>query len=289
MKKYRAIFFDWDGTAVVSRTASADKVIKPMIELLKQEIKLIIISGTTYENINGGLLHTLVPQEYLGNLYLGLGRGAYNYGFTGGEPVLMNCILPNAEEKILIHKITFSVHQYLLQKHNLNTDIVFSRPNYCKLDIMVDKNRKDKLFLQIDEISQAETLLKKHGLKNGLTDIINICKEIAHKYSINIDVTTDAKYVEIGISTKSDNVNYFMDKVIAANSITKEECCFFGDEFTYLTDDIRGSDAYMITNQTIDCDFFDVSSKPLKLPTNVNHIGGGTDKFIDFLSRQCKL
>lgn len=289
MKKYKAIFYDWDGTAVVSRTAPVDKVIKPMTELLKQNVKLIIISGTTYENINGGLLHTLIPAQYLNNLYLGLGRGAYDYGFAEGEPVLMKCILPNAEEKILIHKITFSIHEYLLQNYGLNTDVVFSRPNYCKLDIMVEKNRNDKLFLQTDEISQAETLLKEHGLKNGLTDIIKICKDIANGYDTRIDVTTDAKYVEIGMSTKSDNVDYFMDEIIAANDITKEECCFFGDEFTYLTDDIKGSDAYMITDKTMDCDFFDVSHTPLKLPDNVVHLGGGTDKFIDFLERQCRL
>ena len=36
MKKYKAIFFDWDGTAVVSRKASADQVAKPMKRLLAE-------------------------------------------------------------------------------------------------------------------------------------------------------------------------------------------------------------------------------------------------------------
>ena len=30
MKKYKAIFFDWDGTAVLSRKAPVDEVVAPM-------------------------------------------------------------------------------------------------------------------------------------------------------------------------------------------------------------------------------------------------------------------
>ena len=41
MKKYKAIFFDWDGTAVVSRKASADQVAKPMKRLLAEGVKLV--------------------------------------------------------------------------------------------------------------------------------------------------------------------------------------------------------------------------------------------------------
>lgn len=37
MKKYSAIFFDWDGTAVTSRRAPADEACKAMKPLLAQE------------------------------------------------------------------------------------------------------------------------------------------------------------------------------------------------------------------------------------------------------------
>ena len=49
MKKYKAIFFDWDGTAVLSRTAPVDEVVVPMKKLLAQGIRLVIVSGTTIE------------------------------------------------------------------------------------------------------------------------------------------------------------------------------------------------------------------------------------------------
>ncbi len=50
-KGYRAIFFDWDGTAVTSRKAPVDEIVSRMKGLLNKGIKLAIISGTTIENI----------------------------------------------------------------------------------------------------------------------------------------------------------------------------------------------------------------------------------------------
>ena len=54
LKKYKAIFFDWDGTAVMSRRAPVDQAVAAMRPLLQKGIKLIIVSGTTIENIAGG-------------------------------------------------------------------------------------------------------------------------------------------------------------------------------------------------------------------------------------------
>lgn len=79
--KPRAVFFDWDGTAVYSRKAPADAALSAMRPLLAQGVKLVIVSGTTIENIAGGQLEKWFTPEELKNLYLGLGRGAYNYAF----------------------------------------------------------------------------------------------------------------------------------------------------------------------------------------------------------------
>lgn len=83
MKKYKAIFFDWDGTAVLSRKAPVDKAVEAMRPLLDAGIKLAVISGTTMENIAGGEIERYFTEKQLSNLYLGLGRGAYNYTFEG--------------------------------------------------------------------------------------------------------------------------------------------------------------------------------------------------------------
>ena len=82
MKHYKAIFFDWDGTAVLSRKAPVEDAVNAMRPLLDKGVKLCIVSGTTYENIAGGKLHSYFTPKQLENLYLGLGRGAFDYGYN---------------------------------------------------------------------------------------------------------------------------------------------------------------------------------------------------------------
>ena len=53
LKQYKAVFFDWDGTAVTSRTAPAEAAVSAMRPLLEKGVKLAIVSGTTLENIAG--------------------------------------------------------------------------------------------------------------------------------------------------------------------------------------------------------------------------------------------
>lgn len=78
-KKYKAIFFDWDGTAVMSRQAPVEEAVAAMKPLLASGVKLVIVSGTTYDKIASGKIHEHFTPEEASNLYLGLGRGAYNY------------------------------------------------------------------------------------------------------------------------------------------------------------------------------------------------------------------
>ena len=57
-KKYKAIFFDWDGTAVMSRQAPVEEAVAAMKPLLASGVKLVIVSGTTYDKIASGKIHS---------------------------------------------------------------------------------------------------------------------------------------------------------------------------------------------------------------------------------------
>ncbi len=168
LKKYKAIFFDWDGTAVMSRRAPVDQAVAAMRPLLQKGIKLIIVSGTTIENIAGGKIESYFAEEELKNLYLGLGRGAYNYSFKDGIPYIFKNMVPDKGEILKIHQICFEIHQTLKEKYDFDTDIVFSRPNYCKIDLMVENQRGDNLFMQEDELGCLRETLKEHGMEDGL-------------------------------------------------------------------------------------------------------------------------
>ena len=109
-KQYKAIFFDWDGTAVISRKAPVDDAVAVMKPLLAKGIKLVVVSGTTYENIAGGRLHEYFTPEELTHLWLGLGRGAYNYRYhEDGSPYIWKHCIPGKEEMLAIHDTAYAI------------------------------------------------------------------------------------------------------------------------------------------------------------------------------------
>ncbi|MDO4322715.1 MAG: HAD hydrolase family protein [Lachnospiraceae bacterium] len=290
LKKYKAIFFDWDGTAVLSRRAPVTDAAEAMKPLLRQGIKLVIVSGTTIENIAQGKLEELFEKEELANLYLGLGRGAYNYAFDdGGKAYIFQDEIPDKEKLLQIHRICFEIHQRLLEQYDYETDIVFSRPNYCKIDLMVKESRGANLFMQANELDMLKETMRGCGLDGGLQEMIGLAKEAGRRFQVDVVPTCDAKYLEVGISSKSDNVNAILQKLENDFGIRAEDCAFWGDEYVGIEPGIFGSDSFMKTNRTENGDFFDVSEVPGDRPERVTVVGGGVERFLDFLRRQAEV
>ena len=268
MKHYKAIFFDWDGTAVLSRKAPVEDAVNAMRPLLDKGVKLCIVSGTTYENIAGGKLHSYFTPKQLENLYLGLGRGAFDYGYnTAGEPTVLVDRVPDAKGILAVHDACYRIHRELLEKYGMNTDIVFSRPNYCKIDLMPANNRGENLFLQEGEAARLQHILQQHGI-DSIETVIAMAESFGTP-EMPLRATTDAKYLEVGPTGKSDNV----DALFARFGFAAEDCCFWGDEFIGVTDSIFGSDAGMLTEKTKSGDFYDVSDLEGVRPEQVKHLG----------------
>lgn len=288
-KKYKGIFFDWDGTAVTSRKAPVDQVVGPMKALLSQGIKLAVISGTTMENIGEGRLHTYFTVQERKNLFFGLGRGAYNYSFDDlGQPYIFQNRLPDSQKLLQIHEVSYRIHRQLLERYGIPTDIVFSRPNYCKIDLMVENNRGDALFLQEGEKEKLLEMLSSHGFGGGLSGMINLAKEIGKEEGLPVIATTDGKYLEVGISSKSDNVEVLAEYFKEHFDIGPRECAFWGDEYLGFGEGIYGSDSFMITPRTREGDFFDVSQTLGERPREVQVVGGGVSRFLEFLREQAR-
>ena len=262
---------------------------KDMKKLLKSGVKLIIISGTTIENIAGGKLQQYFEEDELKNLYLGLGRGAFNYSFNDKkEPYIYSDMIPSKETSIKIHELCFEIHKELYDKYGICTDIVFSRPNYCKIDLMVDNNRGENLFFQDNELETLRNNLKNHNFGGGVIGLIKLAEEVGNRLGVIVSATTDAKYLEIGISCKSNNVETMLQHLGRYCNIRPNECCYFGDEYLELDKGIFGSDSFMITEYSKEGDFFDVSEASGIRPKEVNILGGGVSSFLKFLEDQSK-
>lgn len=298
-KKYKAVFFDWDGTAVLSRKAPVDEAVAAMKPLLNRGVKLVIVSGTTIENIAGGEIEKYFSKEELENLYLGLGRGAFNYAFREGKPYVFRNMLPDMECLEKIHRICFETHMELKREYDFETDIVFSRPNYCKIDLMPEALRGENLFMQEDELELLKKKLCRHGIGDGLKGLMELAQRIGKQYAVEVKPTCDAKYLEVGISSKSDNVDAIFEKIrqdgmreknetepgTGEGELRAENCAFWGDEFVGIEEGIFGSDSFMLTELTENGDFFDVSKVSGVRPKGVVHCGGGVERFLEFLIR----
>lgn len=294
-QKYRAVFFDWDGTAVLSRKAPVGEAVAAMKPLLKQGVRLVIVSGTTIENIAGGEIEKYFTKEELGNLYLGLGRGAFNYAFREGKPYVFRDMLPDAACLEKIHRVCFEIHLELKRKYDFDTDIVFSRPNYCKIDLMAEAQRGDNLFMQENELDLLKEKLNRHGIGGGLKGLMELALRIGRQYGLEVLPTCDAKYLEVGISSKSDNVDAIFKKLreddmreageaaSGTDGLTAGDCAFWGDEFVGIGEGIFGSDSFMRTELTREGAFFDVSQVEGERPEGVVHCGGGVERFLGFL------
>lgn len=290
MQKFKAIFFDWDGTAVLSRTAPAHPVIHAMYPLLEQGVQLVVISGTSYGNIaGGGLAEHFAPSCRTG-LYLGLGRGAHNYSFTpDGKTTMLDGIVPDRATLLTLHRVCFQLHTHLFERYGYNTDIVFSRENYCKIDLGPNIARGDQLFFRGEELGQINRHLADCGYQDGISGLIQLAAELGKQNDLAVQSTTDAKFLEVGLGTKSDNVDTILQHLMDTCGIQPAECCFWGDEFLKMDEGIYGSDSFMITHQTKDCAFFDVSDVDGQRPAQVEQLGGGVERFLAFLRDQAVL
>lgn len=151
---------------------------------------------------------------------------------------------------------------------------------------MVENQRGDNLFMQEDELGCLRETLKEHGMEDGLSGLIYLAKQTGKKYGIDVAPTCDAKYLEVGVTSKSDNVNVILEKICAENNIKPEECTYWGDEYVGIEKDIFGSDSFMKTEKSQNGDFYDVSEVTGERPSGVQKIGGGVDRFLCFLHEQ---
>lgn len=68
-----------------------------------------------------------------------------------------------------------------------------------------------QLFMQEDEMSQLKAMLEEHGLENGIMDLVSLSEKVGEEFGLKVSATCDAKYLEVGISCKSDNVDTILD------------------------------------------------------------------------------
>jgi trehalose/maltose hydrolase-like predicted phosphorylase/hydroxymethylpyrimidine pyrophosphatase-like HAD family hydrolase len=280
-RRFEAVVFDWDGTAVPDRTGDASRL-RQLVEALSQAgVHLAVVTGTHIGNVDGQLRARPRGQ---GRLYLCLNRGSevFIVGADGPELVFRRQASA-AENEALDAAAAATVAQ--LSARGLRAEIVSQRLNRRKIDLIPEPEWADPPKARIDDLLAAvEARLRVAGI-DGLHDAIAIAEAAAREAGLaDPKVTSDAKHVEIGLTDKADSARWVFHELWELG-IAPQQVLVAGDEYGPLGG-LPGSDSYLLPREASGATALSVGREPTGTPAGVTALAGGPPVFAAVLEDQ---
>ncbi|HEY5145004.1 MAG TPA: glycosyl hydrolase family 65 protein [Solirubrobacteraceae bacterium] len=280
-RRFEAIVFDWDGTAVADRRADATRVRRLVEEACAVGLELAIVSGTHVDNVDGQLG---ARPRGPGALTLLLNRGSevFRVDERGRQLVQRRTAAP-AEDAALSRAAELTVER--LAARGLTARVVSERLNRRKIDLIPDPAWADPPKARIDELLAAvEERLAGAGI-SGLLEAVAIARSAAAEAGIpDARVTSDAKHVEIGLTDKADSAWWIMQD-LWRRGVSPEQVLVAGDELGPLGG-LPGSDFNLLSGEARRATALSVGVEPGGLPEDVIALEGGPDAFAGVLEDQ---
>jgi trehalose/maltose hydrolase-like predicted phosphorylase len=280
-RRFEAVIFDWDGTAVPDRSADAHALRALVEELSALGLDLVIVTGTHVGNVDGQL-GARPPGP--GRLYLCVNRGSevYAAGEDGLELISRREATPE-EEMALDVAAAAAVAE--LGRRGLAAEVVSQRLNRRKIDLIPEPEWADPPKARISELlSAVQERLRAAGL-TGLRAVAEIALGAAQAAGLaDARVTSDAKHVEIGLTDKADSARWAFAE-LARRGVGPGLVLVAGDEFGTLGG-LPGSDSLLLVPEGSRATAVSVGAEPSGTPVGVIALGGGPSAFLDVLADQ---
>jgi trehalose/maltose hydrolase-like predicted phosphorylase/hydroxymethylpyrimidine pyrophosphatase-like HAD family hydrolase len=280
-RRFEAVVFDWDGTAVPDRQADASRVRALVEELCAAGMHLAVVTGTPLGNVDGQLQ---ARPHGPGRLYLCLNRGSEVFVVQAEGPELVERrVATSAEDEALDAAARATVAQ--LAERGLHAEIVSERLNRRKIDLIPEPEWADPPKARISELlTNVEGRLRAASI-DGLREAIGIAEEAAHEAGLpDARVTSDAKHLEIGLTDKSDSARWILRELWRLG-VAPQQVLVAGDEFGMLGG-LPGSDSYLLPDEAERAVAVSVGSEPTGVPNGVVAFPGGPDSFTALLADQ---
>jgi trehalose/maltose hydrolase-like predicted phosphorylase len=280
-RRFEAIVFDWDGTAVADRSADASDARSLIEDLCAAGVHIAVVSGTHVGNVDGQLRARPAGP---GRLYLALNRGSELYEVGADGPALVARTEATAEEDAALTRAAEKTVTRLSAR-GLEARIVSQRLNRRKIDLIPEPEWDDPPKARIDELLIAvQQRLHDAGI-DGLVAVSELACEIAYEEGLEAPkITSDAKHVEIGLTDKADSARAVFAQLWHLG-IDPELVLIGGDEFGPLGG-MPGSDALMLVPEADAATVFSVGVEPNGVPDGVVQLRGGPDAFVTLLRDQ---
>jgi trehalose/maltose hydrolase-like predicted phosphorylase len=290
LRPFRLIAFDWDGTAVVDRRADATAVRTVIDRLLRQGVLIAVITGTKFENVDRQL-SSGIHGPHKQRLFILTNRGSEVWGFdAAGRRVLLHRRVATPEEERRLTAAADAVRAALVARTGLDIRVIYDRLNRRKIDLIPLAEWADPPKSEIGALYRAvQSRLVNAGYTGGLAEAFRLARETAARHGLQDPrITSDVKHIEIGLTDKSDSVDWLMRELAPKHGITPEEVLIGGDEFGDVAG-FEGSDARMLTPSARGATFVSVGPEPGGAPPEVIHLGGGPERFVQLLEAQAQL
>jgi kojibiose phosphorylase len=289
-RPFRVLAFDWDGTAVADRQEDAGPVRGALEDLLRLGTAVAVITGTNFPNVDRQLT-AAIRGAHKRLLYVLTNRGSEVYGFDAqSRPALLWARVATAAEDRLLDEVAEAVRADLVARTGLDVRVISDRMNRRKIDLIPLPEWGDPPKSALGDLARAvESRLRGAGLPGGLRQAIKLVEQTARAKGLaGARVTSDFKHVEVGLTDKSDAMNWVMERLARERGVPAEEVLIGGDEFGAPAG-IEGSDHKMMTRRARGAVVVSVGPEPEGVPPGVIHLGGGPARFRALLAAQAAL
>ena len=290
VRRFKIVAFDWDGTAVMSRHEDAAPVRELLETLLHFGVLIVVITGTNFPNIDRQL-SAAVQGPHKRRLYISTNRGSEVYGFDEqARPVLLCRPTATTRENRLLTEIADAVRDTIVARTGLDIRVIYNRLNRRKIDLIPLPEWSDPPKSAIGDLLRAvQGRLQGAGLDGGVREVIDLAHLIAQKRGLgNARITSDVKHIEIGLTDKSDAVDWLMSELAHRLKIPAKDILIAGDEFGPI-DGFDGSDYKMVAPGARGAIYVSVGREPNGVPPEVIHLTGGPARFQQILACQVEL
>ena len=280
-RRFEAIVFGWDGTAVPDRRADAAHLRDLIEQGCLAGIDFAIVAGTHIGNVDGQLKARPAGP---GELVMLLNRGAEIFSVGRDGPRLVHRRDVSADEDAALSRAAELTVERLAQS-GLQAEIVSEPLNRRKIELIPEPEWADPPKVRIDELLFAvEARLASAGIA-GLTEVVEIARAAAADAGVaDPRVTGDAKHLEIGLTDKSDSARWTM-RWLWERGIASEQVLIAGNEMGSLGG-LPGSDSWLRVGDAVRSTGLSVGVEPAGVPEGVVLIGGGPDRFAAVLEDQ---
>jgi trehalose/maltose hydrolase-like predicted phosphorylase len=282
-RRFEAVVFDWDGTAVPDRRADPARLRRLVLELSANGLDLAVVSGTPVRDVDDRLA---ARPSGPGRLFLCVNHGSEVFEATSeGLQLLFRREATPAESEGLDAAAAATLAE--LERRGLETQIVGAQLNRRKIDLIPLPEWSEPPRARIAELVEAVQGRLRRADLAGLREAVEIGSAAARAAGLpDPRVASDAKHVEIGLTDKSDAARWiFAD--LWKRGIAPSLVLVAGDEFGPFGG-LEGSDSHLLVPETGAATVISVGAEPNGAPAQVLELGGGPALFARVLADQLK-